>query len=286
MDAPSVNLHEDSITNAEAVVESLRGELQESRVSEASQPGGVPRGRRRLDQLDLEDVDPADAVLWCSVMSPELPPALLRRRPRRGGTLVIVRDVSSSMAGLHAKWGSSLALRLVALAERTALRLGYAEFHDKAMLHYDTGGDGGFLTRDYGFVRALSRDLTCDGLTNYQQVLQMVLAEMSDAGARGRSGSHHLLLLTDGHPTQGCRHCHREAELAVQLGVRLHAVFVGADEYPAVLARLASATGGRQFQAVPNYESGVVTVHDRSRDLAEFAFETCETEPASEEPSS
>lgn len=43
------------------------------------------------------------------------------------------------------------------------------------------------------------------------------------------------------------------------MGVSIHTVFIGDGEYPMILDTLAMNTGGARFQAVPEYETGVVS---------------------------
>ena len=59
----------------------------------------------------------------------------------------------------------------------------------------------------------------------------------------------HLVLLTDGAPTLGCLTCESEAALARQLGVAVHTIYVGDEDYPEVLERLAEETSGVMFRA-------------------------------------
>ena len=49
-----------------------------------------------------------------------------------------------------------------------------------------------------------------------------------------------------------------EQAWAKRLGVSIHTVFIGDGEYPPILDTLAMNTGGARFQAVPEYETGVV----------------------------
>lgn len=73
----------------------------------------------------------------------------------------------------------------------------------------------------------------------------------------------HLLFLTDGAPTQGDAELQGEQAMAKRLGVRIHTVFIGQGDYPPILDTLALATNGARFQAIPEYETGVIRLWDR-----------------------
>lgn len=60
-----------------------------------------------------------------------LPDAVRRAKPSRGGALAICRDVSTSMHGINAKYASSLALRVIELAERRRMRVAVLEYSDE-----------------------------------------------------------------------------------------------------------------------------------------------------------
>jgi hypothetical protein len=58
-----------------------------------------------------------------------------------------------------------------------------------------------------------------------------------------------VVLLTDGRPVAGDPEVRAERRRARQLGVRIHTVFVGLGECPAVLDRLSAQTRGLGFRA-------------------------------------
>ena len=118
------------------------------------------------------------------------------------------------------------------------------------------------FVRDYEKMEELARNLEVDGLTNYQKALKDALTEFALPGLGSKNK--HLLFLTDGAPTQGCAELEEEQRWAKRLGVAIHVVFIGEGEYPPVLDSLALGTGGARFQAVPEYDTGVIRLHDRS----------------------
>ena len=103
--------------------------------------------------------------------------------------------------------------------------------------------------------------MRCSGLTNYQKALHDALQEFSQPGLGSKNK--HLLFLTDGAPTQGDSELEDEQAWAKRLGVSIHTVFIGSGEYPAVLDTLALSTNGARFQAIPEYETGVIRLWDR-----------------------
>ena len=70
----------------------------------------------------------------------------MRERFDRGGELAILRDISSSMAGVYSKWASSVILRLVELAKKKRMRVGYIEFNHLSTKYQV---EGKFFVRDY-----------------------------------------------------------------------------------------------------------------------------------------
>lgn len=54
-----------------------------------------------------------------------------------------------------------------------------------------------------------------------------------------------------------------EQAWAKRLGVSIHTVFIGSGDYPEILDTLALSTNGARFQAIPEYETGVIRLHDR-----------------------
>ena len=171
-------------------------------------------------------------------------------KPRRGGALAILRDVSTSMHGLNAKYASSLALRVIELARRRKMRVGMLEYSD-AVTKLQPGD--GFFSRDYNKLQSFARRLECGGLTDYEASIGGALMEFqSDRRLRCRHTPKHILFLTDGAPTKGDRKCVDVRSLAALAGVRIHTLFVqteDADAYPSVLDSLAADTFGSRMQA-------------------------------------
>eukprot|EP01048_Picozoa_sp_COSAG05_P009569 COSAG05_NODE_795_length_7281_cov_33.551100_3_plen_248_part_00 len=126
-----------------------------------------------------------------------------------------------------------------------------------------------------------------------------MLAAAAAAAGLGNKNKH-LLFLTDGAPTQGDTLLEEEQAWAKRLGVLIHTVFIGDGEFPPILDTLgeclscvcvcvclrergpldpthldaygysdgftsyaALSTGGSRFQAIPEYESGVIRLHNR-----------------------
>ena len=69
-----------------------------------------------------------------------------------------------------------------------------------------------------------------------------------------------MLLLTDGVPVVGDPRVLRERAQALELGARIHTVFLGAEETPSLLAELARETQGVCFRAAR--ERGVTALRE------------------------
>src|SRR5207245_9578683 len=116
----------------------------------------------------LIDTDPSEMSSVYVHVNPQLPRLLLRERFDRGGELAILRDISSSMAGIYSKWASSVILRLVEMARKKRMRVGYIEFNHLST-KYQVGGK--FFIRDYEKMSQRALHLHCSGCTNYQNSL-------------------------------------------------------------------------------------------------------------------
>merc|ERR1711871_534623 len=184
--------------------------------------------------------------------------------------MAIIRDASDSMSRpdqqyLLARYASATICRIIELARRSSMRVGYSEFGDMSLKYFARDSGARFFTRDYFGVTALAKNLATRGRTHYQKALQEVLEEFERlAHARGLSERMHAVMLSDGEPTLGCRKLHEERAWARRLGVCIHTIFVGEGLYPPVLARLAVETGGKRFHAIPNYQSGSIQIMDVS----------------------
>ena len=250
---PPMNLDAESVEGLNLLLAALEGQFERSNVSRASHADGIPRGWRRLRSFDgfADDADGAEAAAWCErPAAGTLPRAVDRSKPRRGGALAILRDVSTSMHGLNAKYASSLALRVIELARRRKMRVGMLEYSD-AVTKLQPGD--GFFSRDYNKLQSFARRLECGGLTDYEASIGGALMEFqSDRRLRCRHTPKHILFLTDGAPTKGDRKCVDVRNLAALAGVRIHTLFVqteDADAYPSVLDSLAADTFGSRMQA-------------------------------------
>ena len=250
---PPMNLDAESVEGLNLLLAALEGQFERSNVSRASHADGIPRGWRRLRSFDgfADDADGAEAAAWCErPAAGTLPRAVDRSKPRRGGALAILRDVSTSMHGLNAKYASSLALRVIELARRRKMRVGMLEYSD-AVTKLQPGD--GFFSRDYNKLQSFARRLECGGLTDYEASIGGALMEFqSDRRLRCRHTPKHILFLTDGAPTKGDRKCVDVRNLAALAGVRIHTLFVqteDADAYPSVLDSLAADTSGSRMQA-------------------------------------
>ena len=159
----------------------LKGQFERhNHVTAVSHTDGVPRGWRRLRGFEsfAEDADPVDAAQWLRggrTVASELPDAVRRAKPNRGGALAICRDVSTSMHGINAKYASSLALRVIELCERRRMRVAVLEYSDSVHA-MRTGARGEqFFTQDYRALRDFARRLECGGLTDYEAPVRHII---------------------------------------------------------------------------------------------------------------
>ena len=261
----------------------LRGQFERhNHVTRLTHTDGVPRGWRRLRGLDsfAEDAEPVGASTWLRHRScGEMPDAVRRAKPQRGGALAICRDVSTSMHGINAKYASSLALRVIELCQRRRMRVAMLEYSD-SVIHLNGpnhgGEDGGgkatrkqggpFFTTDYPALRSFARRLECGGLTDYEAPLKLSLDEFAnDRRLRSPYAPKHILFISDGHPTKGDRRCIEARKRMRRQGVQLHTLFVEPSpdaEYPPLLAALAHDSMGVRMRAtVVDAEAGILDVH-------------------------
>jgi len=248
----------------------LKGEFERHvHVTRVTHTDGVPRGWRRLRGFDsfAEDADPVDAACWMRHTPAVLPDAVRRAKPNRGGALAICRDVSTSMHGINAKYASSLALRVIELAQRRRMRVAMLEYSDEVHAHRCAGNlhGGGFFTTDYSSLRTFARRLECGGLTDYEAPISQALDEFkSDRRLRSPYVSKHILFITDGHPTKGDRRCVEARRRMKRAGVQLHTLFVEPEPhaaYPPLLAALADDSKGVRMRAtVLDADAGVIDV--------------------------
>jgi MoxR-like ATPase len=257
-DNSELNLDNETIENIEVLLKVLKGRMDRNMAEKVAHPGGQPRKWRRMTNFaDLLDTDPVESSIWYDHVNPQLPRVLLRERFDRGGELAILRDISSSMAGIYSKWASSVILRLVEMARKKRMRVGYIEFNHLST-KYQVAGK--FFIRDYERMSQRALHLHCSGCTNYQNSLEDALTEFKRLG----SGNQHILFLTDGVPTQGDWEVKAERELAKELGVAIHTIFIGKNKCPRILEIISEETNGAQFQASTD-RYGVIRIEERNR---------------------
>jgi MoxR-like ATPase len=257
-DNSELNLDNETIDNIEALLKVIKGRMDRNMAEKIAHPGGQPRKWRRMTTFeDLLDTDPVESSIWYDHVTPQLPRVLLRERFDRGGELAILRDISSSMAGIYSKWASSVILRLVEMARKKRMRVGYIEFNHLST-KYQVGGK--FFIRDYEKMSQRALHLHCSGCTNYQNSLEDALMEFKRLGP----GNQHILFLTDGVPTQGDWEVKAEREMAKDLGVAIHTIFIGKNKCPRILEIISEETSGAQFQASTD-RYGVIHIEERNR---------------------
>ena len=239
-----------------ALVAAFEGRLERGAVERGDDAGGSPRSFRRLRRLDeLADADPVEAQLFAEGRSPAGARVYRRERRNAGGSLAVLRDVSASMEGRLARWAGEVVAGLVRVGARRRMRLGYVEFNHEAE-RFSSGG--AFLHRRYRRVLALAARRRAEGRTNYEAPLRTALGELAKSAGRER----HIVLLSDGVPVLGDPSVRHERALARRLGVRVHTVFVGSGECPAVLDEISRETAGLRFEARPD-DAGRLVLRER-----------------------
>jgi Mg-chelatase subunit ChlD len=229
----------------------LAGRIDRAKAERAPDPGGAPRRRSALRQLgDAADADPAELALWVAASWPAAPALLRRERRGAGGALVLLRDVSASMEGARTRLAADVIAGVLRAAARRRMRVGYVEFHHAAE---PVLVDGALFHRRYRALLERAQLARAEGRTSYEAPLRVALEALRERDAdRG-----HILLLTDGVPVVGDPRVARARRLATELGARIHSVFLGVEETPALLRELSAETGGVCFR--------VETVRGRSR---------------------
>ena len=227
------------------LLRALVGRIERGRIDPDTDPGGQPRGYRPLRDLDeLIDADLIEALLFAEGRLPGAPRTFERKRKSAGGAVAVLRDISASMAGRLTVWSSQVVLGILRVAARRRMRVGYVEFHHRALPH-QVGGR--LLHRSYSRLAEQAGQAKAVGQTNYEAPLRTALE-----GLRGGSGrNRHIVLLTDGLPIIGDTSVRRERQLARRLGVALHTVFLGNGDCPPVLDDISLETGGLRFCGRP-----------------------------------
>ncbi|CAE8654177.1 unnamed protein product, partial [Polarella glacialis] len=92
-------------------------------------PGGSPRRWRSWNPREAGDFTEVDAIemhRWVADPSPGAWPRARQRLKRdRGGQVVVIRDVSMSMAGINATWAARLTLGIMEAARDREMKCGY-----------------------------------------------------------------------------------------------------------------------------------------------------------------
>lgn len=227
------------------LLRALVGRIERGRIDPDTDPGGQPRGYRPLRDLDeVIDADVIEALLFTEGRLPGAPRTFERKRRSAGGAVAVLRDISASMAGRLTVWSSQVVLGILRVAARRRMRVGYVEFHHRALPH-EVGGR--LLHRSYSRLAEQAGQAKAVGQTNYEAPLRTALE-----GLRGGSGrNRHIVLLTDGLPIIGDTTVRRERQLARRLGVALHTVFLGNGDCPPVLDDISLETSGLRFHGRP-----------------------------------
>ena len=235
----------DDSASVDALVAAFAGRLERGAVQPGEDEGGSPRAFRRMRRLDeIHDADPVEALLLVEGRSPGGARVYRRERRNAGGSIALLRDVSASMEGRLARWAGEVVAGLVRVGARRRMRLGYVEFNHEADCF---AAGGAFFHRRYRRVLALAARRRADGRTNYEAPLRAALSELRHSAGRDR----HIVLVSDGVPVLGDPAVRSERALARQLGVKVHTVFLGAGECPAVLDEISRETHGLRFEARP-----------------------------------
>ncbi len=163
---------DDDAASVDDLVQALLGRLERGAVSRGEDPGGQPRGWRRMRRLDeLLDADPVDGLLFAQGDGSSVRVARRERR-NAGGALALLRDVSASMEGRLSRWAGQVVAGLVRTGARQRMRMGYVEFNHEAE-RFEAGGV--FLHRRYRRLLGLSSRRRAEGRTNYEAPLRAAL---------------------------------------------------------------------------------------------------------------
>jgi Mg-chelatase subunit ChlD len=240
--------HRPEPADVSRLVRALAGRIDRAKAERAPDPGGSPRRRAPLRSLaDAADADAAELALFADASWPSGPALLRRERRSEGGALVILRDVSASMEGARTRLAADVVAGIVRAAAKRRMRVGYVEFHHEAE---PLLVDGSLFHRRYRALLVRARLARAEGRTSYQAPLRAALEALRALGERGG----HVVLLTDGVPVVGDARVVRERSELADLGARIHTIFLGAEEHPALLVELAEESGGVCFRALRERE--------------------------------
>merc|ERR1712093_818844 len=154
---------------------------------------------------------------------------------------------------LLSRCASSIIRGMVNLARRTGMRVGYSEFGSFSNKFFTEQSGGQFFSRDYAGIHELAANLATMGATNYEQALQHVLEEFEKlAQAKGSHQRMHAVMISDGEFQVGSQRRKMQCR-AQKLGVCIHTVYIGNGRFPVEFARLAVESGGKRFQAIPDF---------------------------------
>ena len=236
--------HRPEPADVSRLVRALAGHIDRAKAERSADPGGSPRRRAPLRTLaDAGDADPVELALYSRGSWPSGPALLRRERRGEGGALVILRDVSASMEGARTRLAADVVAGVVRAAAKRRMRVGSVEFHHQAEPLLVAGA---LFHRRYRLLLERARLARAEGRTSYQAPLRVALDALRALGERGG----HVVLLTDGVPVVGDPRVVRERGELADLGARIHTIFLGAEEPPALLAELADETGGLCFRAL------------------------------------
>ena len=155
------------------LLRALVGRIERGRIDPDTDPGGQPRGYRPLRDLDeLIDADVIEALLFAEGRLPGVPRTFERKRRSAGGAVAVLRDISASMAGRLTVWSSQVVLGILRVAARRRMRVGYVEFHHRALPHH-VGGR--LLHRSYSRLAEQAGQAKAVGQTNYEAPLRTAL---------------------------------------------------------------------------------------------------------------
>merc|ERR1712046_526092 len=135
----SLDVDDETVENIEALLARVFDSIDNGMKELVEHSGAAPRRWTTWDPRNvaaLPDVDIVDLSTWISEPSPtRLPRIQTRMRYDYGGCIAVLRDISSSMDGVHATWAARVTLGLIHAARQRGIRVGYVEFNHKSLKH-------------------------------------------------------------------------------------------------------------------------------------------------------